>query len=376
MLWLSILVLIGAALLAVLWPFLRGARGHDPLDAAIAHYQERKGELERQRDLGEIDENAFASAEAEQARHVLAAARKDEAKRADGLALARRRKFAAIVLLFGLPALSVAIYLRIGAPGLPDQPLVARMSAPQNLDVASALERIEAHLRKNPNDGKGFEVLAPVYLRIGRYEDAAHAYARTVELLGETPTRLADLGESLVAVANGVISADARRAFDRAIALDATYAKARFYLALAREQDGDAKGAFADLVALRARMPDGPGRMRVDAEIERFRSEGKAGASGDAPSQGGGSAEAIAALPPVEQRKAIEGMVAALDARLAANGGSAEEWQRLIQARIVLGDRIAAGAALTRARAALGEGAAANALDPLAAAIAAMQAKE
>jgi hypothetical protein len=72
----------------------------------------------------------------------------------------------------------------------------------------------------------------------------------------------------------------------------------------------------------------------------------------DVPAEG--TAAAIKAMPPAEREKAIRGMVAALDRRLSAKGGSADEWMRLVRAYSVLGDRQAAAGALDRARMALG----------------------
>ena len=39
---------------------------------------------------------------------------------------------------------------------------------PGDQSIASLVSQVEAHLASNPNDGAGWEVLAPVYLRIGR----------------------------------------------------------------------------------------------------------------------------------------------------------------------------------------------------------------
>ncbi|MFN3483506.1 MAG: c-type cytochrome biogenesis protein CcmI, partial [Rhabdaerophilum calidifontis] len=296
MLWIMMLVLTAAAVAFALAPLMARRAGGDPLAAALAFYHARRMELERQRDAGEIGPDEFAAAGAEQARRLLAAERTLTAKGADP-DIVRRRKQAALGAMLGIPALALATYLTLGAPQRPDLPLAARPTAPQNLDIAGALHRIEAHLQKNPNDGRGFEVVAPVYLRLGRAADAVHAYRRVIDLLGESPARLADLGESLVAVGNGIVSAEARQAFERALVLDPGFAKARFYIALLREQDGDRAGALGDLRALAAGMPEGPARLRVEEEIARLAAiAGEPGA-------------AIAALPPEAQREAIRSMV-------------------------------------------------------------------
>ncbi len=370
--WILAFLLIVLVVITVLWPLIRGDRPAAPLARAVQFYEDRRIELVRQRDAGEISAADCEAALAEQARTLLALGRQAKSM-ADARAPAtiRRRKLAALAALVMLPVLSIGLYLKIGAPQMPDAPLVARKAAPQNFDIATALQKIEAHLAKNPNDGRGYEVVAPVYLKAERFGDAAYAYRRVVELLGETAPRLADLGESLVAEKDGIVTAEARQAFERAAKLDPDFAKPKFYLALAREQDGDIAGAFADLQALEASLPEGPSRMRVRAEIERFEAERRM-----PPRAGqGDAAAALAGLPPAERDAAIRGMVEALDARIADQGGTLEEWRRLVQARLVLGERDKAEEALAKARIRLaGNGEAQAALDALSAAIKALPA--
>lgn len=371
--WFAITPLIAVAVIFVLWPLIRGGEGQDKLAHAVAFYEARKAELQRQRDTGEISEAECEGAITEQARNLLVLGRNEKAgPDKSGARAIRRRKLAALAMLAGFPVLSLGLYLKIGTPGAPDLPLASRQMAPQNFDLVTALQKIEAHLARNPNDGRGFEVVAPVYLKAGRYQDAAHAYRRVVELLGETPERLADLGESLVADQNGIVSADARQAFERAATLQPDFAKARFYLALAREQDGDAAGALAELRRIVGALPEGAARMRVMAEIERFQQEGKGDKeiTGEASGPGSAAGKTIAGLPEADRDAAIRGMVDALDARLAASGGTLDEWRRLIQARLVLNQRDQAEATLTKARAALAsDSAALGELDALAARI-------
>lgn len=362
-LWFSIAALIVGASLFVLWPLIRGGAGEDRLAREVAMYEARKAELVRQRDAGEISTGECDAALAEQGRALLVLSRGRTAAAGDAAGKSgARRKFAALMVLVGVPVLALPIYLRVGAPSLPDAPLASRERSQQQFDVATALQKIEAHLAQNPGDARGFEVVAPVYLKAGRYADAARAYARVIELSGETPERLADLGESLVAEKDGLISAEARQAFERALTLDGRFAKPKFYLALAREQDGDIPGALAELEKIAAELPESPAKSRVNVEIERFRTQNKM------PSNPAG--QAIANLPPAEREAMIRSMVEGLDARLSEKGGTLAEWRQLVQARLVLRQRDAAEAALAKARAALANDATAiPELDALAAAI-------
>lgn len=344
MFWLPVLILIVLALAFALWPLLRSRGGQDRLAQAIAFYEQRKSELERQREAGEISAADFDAAIAEQGRHLLALGRSRTADGEDSASVFRR-KVAALAMLVLVPAIALGLYLRIGQPGRPDLPLASRPVTPQTMDVATALQRIEQHLARNPNDGRGYEVVAPVYLRSGRFADAAFAYRKVLSLLGPSAARHADLGEALVAEKDGMISAEARQEFERSIALEPGFAKALFYLALAQEQDGDKPGALRKLEELAAGLGMGVARLRVDAEIQRMRGEDTA--------PQGEAGQAIAAMPEAERQAAIRGMVEQLDQRLSTESGTLEQWQRLIRARLVLQEPDKAREALARARQAL-----------------------
>ncbi len=140
-------------------------------------------------------------------------------------------------------------------------------------------QRIELHLASNPNDARGFEVIAPAYMRLGRFQDAAFAYRRVIAISGETAERLSDLGEALIAAQkNGIVSAEPRNAFLKAVALDPSFAKARFYIALAAEQDGDTPGPYRNFSISPHPFPKAR-QDACEAELDRFRAEGKAPAA-------------------------------------------------------------------------------------------------
>jgi cytochrome c-type biogenesis protein CcmH len=252
----------------------------------------------------------------------------------------RRRRAASAIALSAVPLLALAIYGAYGSPHLPTQPLSARLQTnPQQVDFATAVARIEAHLAQAPNDGRGWEVIAPVYLRNGRFADAVKAYGNAVRLLGEDAQRLTNYGEALVAATEGVVSAEARQVFEKALQRDATMAKAHYYLARAAEQDGDRDGARAHYDAiLSSSAPDAPWTPLVREQLARL--------------DGDGASATVASLP--EDRQAsIRGMVEGLAQRLATSGGTADEWARLVRSYAVLGERDKASASLKSAREAL-----------------------
>ena len=224
---------------------------------------------------------------------------------------------------------------------MPDEPLASRRVAPQtNGEIEAAVAAVEARLIAKPDDGKGWAVIAPVYMRLERYADAAHAYAEALRLLGEDPLRRSAYGEALVAAAGGVVTDEARQAFDRALTEQPGQPQARFYVALAAEQDGKKADAIRDYQVVARRFA----ARRAVAE----RGERAPGGAQRRAGAGGGRA----AIPEA-QRPMIEGMVSRLATRLASNGGSVDEWSRLIRAYTVLHEADKAKAALADARKAL-----------------------
>ena len=87
-----------------------------------------------------------------------------------------RRRAAALAALILLPLGAASFYLMLGSPDLTGQPQAARREAPpEQRPIAELVGRVEAHLEQNPEDGRGWEVLGPVYMRLGRYDDAVKA---------------------------------------------------------------------------------------------------------------------------------------------------------------------------------------------------------
>jgi cytochrome c-type biogenesis protein CcmH len=347
MLWVALAVMTGLAMAFALWPLAFRAQSSAENSREADFYRAQLAEIDRDVERGQLPTEEAASARVEAARRLIAASPAAAPVAPTG-ALWRRRAAAATIFVI-VPALSLALYARLGKPDLPDAPLAIRKadpSDPAGLDAAVA--KVEAHLMHAPDDRRGWEVLAPVYMRMGRFPDAAGAYRRLLGLGEDTPLVRAEYGEALVAMSDGVVTADARAEFDRAPDLP----MAKFYSALALEQDGKKDDALA---AYKALAPQAIGREPWMVGLHRRLA---ALTGGETPAAG---PEAQANFPP-EQRKMIEGMVQGLADRLSKQGGSAEEWARLIRAYSVLHEPDKARDALASARKALGANADIDAL--------------
>jgi cytochrome c-type biogenesis protein CcmH len=244
------------------------------------------------------------------------------------------RRAAAVLALAGLPALAIAVYLPLGSPRLGDFPLAERSRAPDGTQpLETMVAQVERHLEKNPTDGRGWNVLAPVLARLGRYDDAIRAYRNAITYAGDTAERRADLGEVIGAAAGGVITAEAKGEFERAIALDASEAKASYFLGLAAEQDGRRADAASIWQAMLAKAPqDAPWRAMVQGALTRV-----TGAT--APALSDDTMVAANGMAPNDREAMIRGMVERLATRLKQNGDDVEGWLRLVRAYMVMGDR-------------------------------------
>ncbi len=227
------------------------------------------------------------------------------------------------------------------------------MRAPnENRSIENMIAQVEDHIQKDPDDGRGWEVLAPVYMRLGRYDDAVRAWRNTIRLNGSSPGREADLGEAQVAAANGVVTADAKAAFERALALDGNNVMARFYMGMAADQDGrraDADKIWRELLA--SAPPGAPWIEVVRHAIERNAAPGAAAAAPPGPSPQ--DMAAAGQMKEEDRNQMIRGMVARLANKLKQDGNDIDGWERLLRAYMVLGERDKAHDAAADARKAL-----------------------
>jgi len=189
-LWLVLALMTAAAIFAVLWPLARHAPIHRGSDLNV--YRDQLEEIGRDRDAGRIGDAEAEAARLEVSRRLLAAANTKDAFAAPNTSPSRRRMVALAALIL-LPVGVVGLYLTWGSPLLPHAPLFARLNLPaEQRSIESLVAQVEA-----------------VYSRLGRFDDAVKARHNALRLLGTASEREADLGEALVAAANGIVTAEA-----------------------------------------------------------------------------------------------------------------------------------------------------------------------
>jgi len=360
LLWVIFAVLTALVLYVLLRP-LAGRRTSQESRAAFnaTVYRAQFGEIESDRERGLIGEGDAKAARLEIARRLLAI---DAEERNNRLSPAHAPIRAITVgLAVALPLAALGLYLIYGSPNISDQPLNARLedsANDKNLEVLVA--RVEARLRAHPQEGEGWEVIAPVYMGWRRYTDAAEAFRQSIRLLGESPKRLAGYGQALVLANDGVVSEDARHALERAIALDPNLIEPRLVLIIAKEQDGQYAAAADEWRAMLAAAPvDAPWRQLVaqrlaedEAKLAGEPVAGKPEASPASSASGPSPGDLAVAqnMSPVDRQTMIETMVQRLADRLSQNGDDLAGWLKLVRAYTVLDRKDDAAKALARAK--------------------------
>ncbi len=357
----ALLTLLASAM--VLLPVLRPRRavvadsGHDR-----EIYQARLEEIDRDLELGRIGNDEAAAARAEEARRLIKAVEQKPVPThpLDG-GKVKVLIFAVVVLV---PLASLALYRFAGQPEYRDQQLAERMKAsPEQQSVEELLAKAQTHLAKNPDDAKGWEVVAPILMRLGKYQEATTAIENIIRLKGEDADRLSALAETLIYRSGGMITADARGLLEKALQLEPENNKARFYMALALQQENRFAEARAAWNAIIADNADNQQMVSIARQQLAMMESGNrqtgdnlsGGATGDSPGNAPGNptreqVEDAAGMDAGSRTEMIEGMVAQLREKLKDDPSNKKGWQRLFRSYGVLGRKEDMKSALDEAR--------------------------
>ncbi len=362
-LWLAFAVIAALTVAALLRPLLRGDEAAlDSQEADLAVYRDQLTEIDAEREQGLMGAAEAEAARAELARRMIARAEQGKATSARGGSAATLPRTAVQVLGAIIPVAAILLYANYGSPTLPDRPFADRAKQSQEKNsVAELVAKVEARLAEHPEEAQGWDVLGPVYVMQQRYPEAIDAFKKAITLAGETPKRLAGIAEASLAQSNGIVTEDARKAFERLIALDPKRAEARFWLAIAKEQDGRLAAAAEDLEQLLKDFQlDDAARKATEERLSDIRGrlgprapDGAAAPAPAASPASGPDAAAVAALPEGERAAFVERMVSGLAERLKKDGKDVQGWVKLVRAYKVLGRETDAKAALVDARKAL-----------------------
>lgn len=290
----------------------------------------------------------------------------NEAQETAGQGTGKSRKGLLVLGVAAVIAASAVGYRMLGDDG-PAEVSAASEEGPLSL------EQLEAKAAADPMDFASWQELGFTYFNMGRFEDAARAYRQSIEGAPDNAALWSALGEARVmASERDPMPPEAVTAFEKAINLDPTDPRARYFLAVRKDLSGDSQGAIADWLALLEETPAGaPWEADLKRTIEQVAAINKIDVSGklDSALEGrpepkpliagdaipGPSQQQIAEagkMRPSEQRDMAVGMVESLEGKLRANPANVDGWVMLMRSRMTLGEPDKAAKALADAVAA------------------------
>lgn len=335
-------------------------------DFDLKVYRDQLAEIDRDLARGTLPQDEADRLRTEVSRRLLDA---DRAARTATRSASKGGIAIAATLILVLIGGAFWTYTRLGAPGYPDLPLALRfqmsedmraarppqadmeaeaapnLPAPVEPDAqfADLMAKLRQAVADRPDDARGLELLASNEARLGNLPAARVAMENLLRVKGDTATAEdhASLAELMIMAAGGRVSPQAETHLTRALTLDATNPTARYYYGLMAAQVGRFDRTFALWRPLLDDSPaDAPWIAPIRAQIEDVAA--RAGIQFTLPPAEGmpgpdaGAMAAAQDMSPEDRQAMIEGMVAQLGERLATEGGTVEEWARLISSLSVL----------------------------------------
>lgn len=357
--WLVLAILTAAVALTVLVPLARSHKVHPEERNDEAVFRAQLEEIQKDLERGVIAPDMAEAAKIEVSRRLLAAHKEHQGDHQSAPSRTRLRsvQLTAVVLV---PLAALSLYLQFGSPEIPDQPRAMRLAEPAGeADLEVLIARTEDHLKENPTDGQGWAVIAPVYMRTGQFDKARRAFANALNQFPENLELMAGWAEATIFENDGKVTEEAEKVLRRVNLAKPEMLQPYYYLAMALGQKGqinEALGAWNTL--LKSADPNAPWIEAAKAQRDEMIAKGAVmtGEAQPIPAVGqpkGPSAqevEAAAQMSVEDRNEMISQMVLTLDERLNEQGGSFDEWGRLIQARIILGEQAEAAQAIARAR--------------------------
>jgi cytochrome c-type biogenesis protein CcmH len=269
-----ILGLIGMTLIVlalVLGPLLKPARAPETREAFDrAVYRDQLKELDREVARGAVAENEAATARLELQRRLLAADTDDKAT----MGGARKPLLAGAVAMV-IITIAGGLYLRLGAPGVPDDPYADRQAErdqtaqqqAQYNQIRGMVAKLADEMKQHPDDIEGWLRLGRSYAVLGQADDSAAAFAQAEKLKPNDPAVMMAEAQALMAgrpIAEQ-LTPPVIALFQRIQTVDPDEPAVLWYLGLHAAQEGDFNTARADWGKVKDKLPPGSDEARTVA---------------------------------------------------------------------------------------------------------------
>ena len=335
----------------------------------IALYKQQLKELDREVNRGIVAPDEAEASKLEISRRILEADRISRGELPPKAAPAKATVACAVGVVALLIPGNLIIYQKFGSPGVPDLPQAKRietaekhrLNRPSQDSFVSNLsprriseegfdsgyldlvERLRDTVFQRPEDLQGLTLLARHEGALGNFAAAAEAMKKILALSGNRAgcDEYGDLAEYMVLGAEGYVSPEAEAALEACLSIDSGDSRSLYFLGLIHAQTGRPDLAFEIWRELLERGPHGA-RWENALKLQISDVAEMAGArfqfpTSSLPGPGADDIAAASEMDPEDRAAMIEGMVSGLESRLAEEGGSVDEWIRLIRSLGILG---------------------------------------
>ena len=340
------------------------------LDSGVASkdlliYKDQLVEVERDLEKGVLSKSESDAARIEVSRRILLADKRSKIEKQTVSISQNHNKIITFIILIFILAGSFSIYAFLGNPSLPDMPLQARLAeikenrsqrisqeeaellVPDEIieapsDYLALVSKLRIAMKERPNDIQGLRLLALHEFRLGKYRSARKAHLKIINVLGETATAkdLIDFAEVMIVATNGYVSPEAEFILRRGLEMKPNDGRARYYSGLSMAQSGRPDVTLRLWENLLDEGPDDAPWVPLIKEqiVDVARLVGVNLAQDQLPGPTSEQINSAETMSDVDRKEMIQGMVSSLSNRLANEGGTVNEWARLIRALGVLGE--------------------------------------
>ncbi|AKD25966.1 cytochrome c-type biogenesis protein CcmI [Polynucleobacter duraquae] len=264
-LFLLILVLV-LLLRPLFFPAKESATSRRQMNAAI--YREELDKLEADRLVGTVDSHSYEQTHAEMRQRLF-----QDTDEADDLAVLGSPKKTIIGICLFVAILSAGFYFYLG-----DAAQIAEQSTEKPMtqeSVEKMVEEFAAKMDKEPDNLKGWAMLARSYRILGRNTEAANAYARAGSFVDSDPQLLADYADVLAANANGNFAGKPQQLINKALSQDPNNLLALWLSGTAAFNAQNYKAAVQSWEKLAKQLPPETDEARaIASSIAEARSKG------------------------------------------------------------------------------------------------------
>jgi len=243
-------------------------------------------------------------------------------------------KRTSLAIALTLPVLALTFYWQLGAPGAINPVAASRFEDPQ---IRQMVESLETKLKANPNNPRGWAMLARSYKIMGRLDEAEQTFSKVGDAINTDPDLMVELADLMAVKSNSEIEGKPLELVNKALQINPKHPMGLMMSGVAAYRRSDFKMAIGEWEKLLAVLePGSPDAQQVQGNIDDARA--KAGLPGAVANNQAGmlppvSVEATANTSP----EMVNQMVDRLAARLKDNPDDLPGWARLAHAYKVQG---------------------------------------